>query len=76
MNEVDDRFQLGAALRRRAAALFPAHYSASGRSQRLNLGIKVRIDSKGACISNPGLESVHFGCACSDMCSIFKIDPK
>ena len=38
MNEVEDGSQLGAALQRRAAALLPAHYSASSRSQRLDLG--------------------------------------
>ena len=76
MNEVEDGFQIRAALQRRAAALLPAHYSASIRSQRLDLGIKVLIDSKGAGISYPGLESVLFECACSDMCSIYQNRPK
>ena len=47
MNEVEDGFQLGAALQRRAAALLLAHYSTSSRSQRLDLGIEVLIDSRG-----------------------------
>ena len=45
MNEVEDGSQLGAALQRRAAVLLPAHYSASSRSQRLDLGIEVLTDS-------------------------------
>ena len=61
MNEVEDGFQLGAALQRRAAALLLAHHSASSRSQRLDLGIEVLIDSRGASISYSGLKSVHFG---------------
>ena len=69
MNEVEDGFQLGAALQRRAAALLLAHYSASSRSQRLDLGIEVLIDSRCASISYSGFKSVHFGYACCDMCS-------
>ena len=76
MNEVEDGFQIWVALQRHATALLPAHYSASIRSQRLDLGIKVLMDSKGAGISYPGLESVLFECACSDMCSIYQNRPK
>ena len=76
MNEVEDGFQLGAALQRRAAALLLAHYSASSRSQRLDLGIEVLIDSRGASISYSDLKSVHFGYACCDMCSLNQYRPK
>ena len=41
MNEVEDGFQLGATLQHRAAVLLPAYYSASIRSQRLDLGINL-----------------------------------
>ena len=76
MNEVEDNFQLGTALQRRAAALLLAHYSASSRSQRLDLGIEVLIDSRGASISYSGFKSVHFGYACCDMCSLNQYRPK
>ena len=76
MNEVEDNFQLGTALQRRAAALLLAHYSASSRSQRLDLGIEVLIDSRGASISYSGFKSVHFGYACCDMCSLCQNRPK
>ena len=76
MNEIEDGFQLGTALQLRAAALLPAHYSASIRSQRLDLGIEVVTDSRGAGISYPGLESVHFECACSEMYSMYQNRPK
>ena len=49
---------------------------ASSRSQRLDLGIEVLIDSRGASISYSGLKSVHFGYACCDMCSLNQYRPK
>ena len=72
MDEVEDRLQLGATVKRRATALFLPYHPAPRRCQRLDLSIEVRVDGRCSGISDLGLISVHSGCAYDDKCSIYK----
>ena len=72
MDEVEDRLQLGATVKRRATALFLPYHPAPRRCQRLDLRIEVLIDCRCSGIADFGARFVHFGCAYDDKCSIYK----
>lgn len=72
MDEVEDRLQLGADLKRGPTALFLPHHPTSGSCQSLDLSIEVLIDGRCSGVADSGARSVHFEYAYGDMYSVYQ----
>ena len=76
MDEIEDRLELGSAIKAGPALLFGAHHAAPGRFQGSDLRIEVLLNGRCARVSDFGLISVHFGCAFDMVCSLSRNIPK